>query len=128
MVGRERSRNGDSRWSGGIAAARLSGYGIGEAGEVLMTPWFAAALQIGLVLVALALVHVPVGDYMARMYTAKRDNRVERGFYRVLRIDPSADQRWSTYLLSVLAFSAVSIVLLWGLLSVNSILPFANGT
>ena len=93
-----------------------------------MSPALAAGLQIALVLVALALVHVPLGDYMARMFTASRHTRAERGFYRVLRIDPAADQRWSTYLLSVLAFSVVSILLLWGLLSINSVLPFDFGT
>ena len=90
-----------------------------------MSPWVAAALQILLVFAALALVHVPLGNFMARMYTSDRDNRVERAFYRVLRIDAKADQRWSTYLISVLAFSVLSILLLWGLLSLNHVLPFA---
>jgi len=90
-----------------------------------MSPWVAAALQILLVFAALALVHVPLGNFMARMYTSDRDNRVERAFYRVLRIDAKADQRWSTYLISVLAFSVVSILLLWALLSLNHVLPFA---
>jgi K+-transporting ATPase ATPase A chain len=93
-----------------------------------MSPALAAGLQIALVLVALALVHVPLGDYMARMYTTSRHTAIERGFYRLLRIDPRADQRWSTYLLSVLAFSVVSILLLWGLLSINRLLPFDVGT
>src|SRR6478752_1163840 len=113
------------RRSGGVAAALLPGGGIVEAGEVLMSPWVAAALQILLVFAALALVHVPLGNFMTRMYTSDRDNRVERAFYRVLRIDAKADQRWSTYLISVLAFSVVSILLLWALLSLNHVLPFA---
>ncbi len=93
-----------------------------------MSPALAAALQILLVVAALALVHVPLGNYMASVLTPARHNRVERGLYRTLRIDPTADQRWSTYLLAVLAFSVVSIMVLWGLLSVQSRLPFANGT
>ncbi len=93
-----------------------------------MSPALAAGLQIALVVAALALVHVPLGDYMARIFTSPRHNRVERGFYRTLRIEASADQRWTTYLLSVLAFSVVSILLLWGLLTIQSWLPFANGT
>jgi potassium-transporting ATPase potassium-binding subunit len=88
----------------------------------------AACLQIVVVLAALALVHVPLGDYMARMYASVRDTRAERSFYRVLRIDARADQRWSTYLLSVLAFSVVSILVLWGLLAINRLLPFGFGT
>ncbi len=93
-----------------------------------MSPALASGLQIALVLAALALVHVPLGDYLARMYTSPKDTRVERGFYRLLRVEARADQRWSTYLLSVLAFSVVSILLLWGLLSINRVLPFAFGT
>ena len=93
-----------------------------------MSPALAAGLQIFLVVAALALVHVPLGDYMARVFTPLKHNRAERGLYRTLRIDPSADQRWTTYLVSVLAFSAVSIGLLWALLSMQSWLPFANNT
>ena len=93
-----------------------------------MSPALAAGLQIAVVVAALALVHVPLGDYIARIFTSPRHNRVERGLYRTLRIEAAADQRWTTYLVSVLAFSAVSIVLLWGLLSIQSWLPFANGT
>ncbi len=93
-----------------------------------MSPALAAGLQILLVVAALALAHVPLGNYMASVFTPSRHNRVERVLYRTLRIDPSADQRWSTYLVSVLAFSAVSILFLWGLLSIQSWLPFGNGT
>ena len=78
-----------------------------------MSPALAAGLQIFLVVAALALVHVPLGDYLARVFTPAKHNRVERGLYRTLRIEASADQRWTTYLLSVLAFSVVSIALLW---------------
>ena len=74
-----------------------------------MSPALAAGLQIFLVVAALALVHVPLGDYLARVFTPVRHNRVERGLYRTLRIEASADQRWTTYLVSVLAFSVVSI-------------------
>jgi potassium-transporting ATPase potassium-binding subunit len=93
-----------------------------------MSAALAAGLQIFLVIAALALVHVPLGDYMVRVFTPAKHNRAERGLYRTLRINPSADQRWTTYLVSVLAFSAVSIGLLWVLLSIQSWLPFANDT
>ncbi len=93
-----------------------------------MSPALAAGLQIALVIAALALVHVPLGDYIARIFTSPRHNRAERGLYRTLRIEASAEQRWTTYLLSVLAFSLVSIALLWALLSVQSWLPFGNDT
>ncbi len=90
-----------------------------------MSAWLAAALQIAVVVVVLAIIHVPLGDYMAHIFMSKKDSRLEQGFYRVLRIDARADQRWFTYMISVVAFSVVSIVLLWALLSLQGHLPFA---
>ena len=88
----------------------------------------AAAAQIALVVVVLALVHVPLGDYMARVLTPGRSSRLERGLYRAIRVDATASQRWQVYALSVVAFTVASIALLWVLLSVQGQLPFANGT
>ncbi len=93
-----------------------------------MSGWVPAALEVAVVVLALAAVHVPLGNYMARILSPGPDLRVERWLYRVLRIDARADQRWSVYALSVLAFSVVSILALWGLLSVQGHLPFGNGT
>ncbi len=92
-----------------------------------MSPWVSAALEIALVVIVLAIVHVPLGDYMAKIYTSKNDLKIETGFYRVLRIDSKADQRWYTYLISLLAFSVLSIALLWGLLAAQAHLPFDFG-
>ncbi len=93
-----------------------------------MSSALAAALQIGLLVVALAVVHVPLGDYLARILTTRHETRAESWFYRILRMESSAEQRWKVYAVSVVAFSAVSIALLWFLLSVQNRLPFANGT
>jgi potassium-transporting ATPase potassium-binding subunit len=79
-----------------------------------MSDTTAGLLQAGLLVVLLAAVHVPLGNYMARVYAGTRHNRVERGLYRVMGVDPDADQRWSTYLRSVLAFSLVSVLFLYG--------------
>ena len=92
-----------------------------------MSPWLAAAAQIAVLLILLALLHRPLGDYLARVLTSDRDLKVERGLYRLLRIDARADQRWSTYLLAVMGFSVVSIGVLWLILSIQRILPFAQG-
>ena len=69
-----------------------------------------AALQVLALVVVLAAAYRPLGDYMARVFTSDRHWRVERGVYRVIGVDPSADQRWPVYLRSVLAFSLVSMV------------------
>ena len=70
-------------------------------------------LQFGLLVLALAVVHVPLGDYMARVYQGRRHLAVERVTYRLMGVDPEADQRWPVYLRSLLAFSAVSILFLY---------------
>jgi len=93
-----------------------------------MTPALAAGLQIAVVVAALALIHIPLGEYLARVLSSAKDSRVERGLYRMLRIESKADQRWTTYLIAVVSFSAVSIMLLWALLSIQSWLPLSNGT
>jgi len=72
-------------------------------------------LQLGLLVAALAACYVPLGNYMARIFTTDKHWRVERGIYKVIGIDASADQKWSAYLRSMLAFSAVSVLFLYGL-------------
>jgi len=42
-------------------------------------------------------------------------------------VDPKADQRWSVFARSLLAFSAVSVVFLYGLLRLQPHLPLSLG-
>ena len=49
---------------------------------------------------------------------------VERLIYRVMRVDPEREQRWNVYALSMIAFSAVGLVLLFLLQRFQSDLPF----
>ena len=79
-------------------------------GEVLMNGNLAGWLQVGLLVVALAVCYKPLGDYMARIFTTDKHWRVERGVYKVIGVDPNADQKWSTYLRSMLAFSAICVL------------------
>ena len=92
----------------------------------MTTAWIAVG-QILILVVALAAVHVPLGNYMARVFTSPRHLRVERAGYRALRVDPDADQRWSTYLLSVLGFSLASVLFLYALERLQSHLPLSLG-
>jgi potassium-transporting ATPase potassium-binding subunit len=66
-----------------------------------------------LLVAALAAVHAPLGDYMYRVYTSPRDLKVEKAVYRVIGVDSKAEQTWRTYARSVLAFSAVGILVLF---------------
>jgi K+-transporting ATPase ATPase A chain len=74
-------------------------------------------------IVALAAVHVPLGDYMYRVYTSDKDSRGERVIYRLIGADPKAEQTWGAYARSVLAFSAVSILFLFVFQLVQGKLP-----
>ncbi|GAA2313249.1 potassium-transporting ATPase subunit KdpA [Actinomadura luteofluorescens] len=79
-----------------------------------MSPTVAGVLFLGSLLLALALSHRPLGDYMYRVYSGTRHSRAERVLYRLAGVDPEAEQRWSVYARSVLAFSAVSVLFLYG--------------
>jgi K+-transporting ATPase ATPase A chain len=72
-------------------------------------------LQLGLLIVALGACYVPIGNYMAHIFTTDKHWRVERGIYKLIGVDPAADQKWSVYLRSMLAFSVVSVLFLYGL-------------
>ena len=67
--------------------------------------------------------HVPLGDYMARVYADARHWRLEKVLYRLMGAQPDDGQRWTKYGTSVLAFSAVSVLFLYGLLLVQTRLP-----
>lgn len=84
-------------------------------------------LTVFVVLGLLAAVHVPLGDYIARVYTTPQHWRVERVFYRVGGIDPDADQRWPVYVRSLLIFSGTGIGLLYLLLRMQAHLPYSLG-
>ncbi len=78
-----------------------------------MSDTWAAIIFLATLIAALALVHKPLGDYMARVLTGKKHLRAERVVYRAGGIDADADQTWGTYLRSVLWFSGVSVVFLY---------------
>jgi len=83
--------------------------------------------QVLLVVGVLAVLHVPLGNYLARVYTASAHGRVEMLIFRLGRIDPDADQRWPVYLTSLLAFSAVGVGALYLLLRLQGHLPYSLG-
>jgi len=92
-----------------------------------MSDTTAGLLQVGTLVAALALCYKPVGDHMARVLTSERDLRVERGIYRVVGVDPRADQRWSAYAASLVVFSLLSVVLLYVFQRVQGHLPLSLG-
>jgi K+-transporting ATPase ATPase A chain len=80
-----------------------------------MSSALAGWLQAGLLVAALAVCYVPLGNYIARIFTTDKHWRVERGVFKLIGVDPSVDQKWSSYLRSMLSFSLISVLFLYGL-------------
>ncbi|MEI2277363.1 potassium-transporting ATPase subunit KdpA [Paenarthrobacter ilicis] len=83
--------------------------------------------QIVVLLVVLVLVHKPLGVYMDKVFSGSRSSKPERLFYRLAGVDSGTEQSWSVYLRSVLAFSAVSILVIFALQRLQGVLPGSNG-
>lgn len=90
------------------------------------TVWF-GVLQAATLVLALVLLYRPLGDYIARVYSSGRDLAVERGIYRLIGVDASAEQTWRAYARGVLAFSLVSVLVLYGLQRLQAFLPQSLG-
>src|ERR1700682_2954196 len=86
-------------------------------------------LQPALVFALVCLLVKPVGAYMARAFEGERVflspvlAPVERGLYRICRVDATREMGWMTYAFSILAFSLVSFAYLYVLLRVQAFLP-----
>ncbi len=80
-----------------------------------MSTTTAGILFLVSLIVALAAVHVPLGDYMYRVYSTEKHLGGEKVIYRLIGADPKAEQTWGAYARSVLAFSAISILFLFTL-------------
>ncbi|MEU9918239.1 potassium-transporting ATPase subunit KdpA [Streptomyces sp. NPDC051001] len=92
-----------------------------------MDPVLAGVLQLLALTGALALVHIPLGNYMAKVYTSDRHWRVEKWIYKGIGADPTTEMRWPAYLRGVLAFSAVSVLFLYLLQRLQGVLPGSLG-
>ena len=86
-----------------------------------------AALALGVVVLVLAAAYRPLGDHMARVLSTDHDTRAERAVYRVLGVDPRAEQTPAAYLRGVLALSVVSLVALYALQRLQPLLPWSLG-
>ncbi|MET7960460.1 potassium-transporting ATPase subunit KdpA [Micromonospora zamorensis] len=78
-----------------------------------MTMTTAGVIFIVTLVAALVAVYKPFGDYMFRAVAGTKQSRVERGIFRLVGVNPAAEQTWGVYARSVLAFSAVSILFLY---------------
>jgi K+-transporting ATPase ATPase A chain len=84
-------------------------------------------LQALTIVVVLGLIYRPLGNYMAHVYTTQKNLKVERGFYRLIGVDPASEQSWPVYLRSLLAFSLIALLLLYLVQRVQEWLPLSLG-
>jgi potassium-transporting ATPase potassium-binding subunit len=77
---------------------------------------------------------VPLGKYMARVFSGERTflsrflHPVERGIYRVIGVKEDSEQTWVGYLVAILVVTVVSLVLTYVLLRFQDKLPLQAQT
>ncbi|MFD6351781.1 potassium-transporting ATPase subunit KdpA [Nocardia tengchongensis] len=89
-----------------------------------MSTTVAGILFVVSLIIALAAVHVPLGDYMYRVYSSEKHSKAEKGIYRLIGVQPGVEMTWAVYARSVLAFSAISVLLLFFLQLIQGALPW----
>jgi K+-transporting ATPase ATPase A chain len=82
--------------------------------------------QIAVLLLVLALLHKPLGVYMARVFSGTKHSKPEKVLYRLAGVDAGTEQSWSVYLRSVLLFSLISILVIFALQRLQGVLPGSN--
>ena len=88
--------------------------------------WF----QILFFLLLVLLVTKPLGVFMTRVFNCERTfldpvlGPIERLIYRVTRVEPAREMRWTEYAVAMLLFSVVSMLVLYLLQRAQHLLPF----
>jgi K+-transporting ATPase ATPase A chain len=87
-------------------------------------------LQAGVFFAVLCALTKPVGLYLARVFMGERTflspvlAPIERGFYRVCRIDPEREMTATGYIYALLAFSFIGLFYIYVILRTQKFLPF----
>ncbi len=88
--------------------------------------WF----QILLFFAIVALITKPLGKFMTRVFNRERTfldpalRPIERLLYKLTRVDENHEMGWKEYAVSMLLFSAVSMVVVYALQRLQASLPF----
>jgi K+-transporting ATPase ATPase A chain len=82
-------------------------------------------LQIGIFSVLVLALTKPLGVYMVRVFDGSLTwlGPLERIIYRLSGVDPCEDQHWTRYTVSMLLFSAATMLLTYGVLRLQHLLP-----
>ncbi|MCU1368407.1 MAG: kdpA, partial [Ilumatobacteraceae bacterium] len=90
-------------------------------------------IQVAILVVLLVVTVPPLGRYFADVYGHRKDGTapgdrffgpIDRFIYRVCGIDSKREQRWNVYAMSLLAFSLVSMLVLYAMIRLQGSLPF----
>jgi K+-transporting ATPase ATPase A chain len=92
-----------------------------------MSPVLAGVLQMLALMAALALAYIPLGTYLAKVYSSPRHLRIEKWIYKGIGADPDTEMRWPAYLRGVLAFSLTGVLFLYLLQRLQGVLPGSLG-
>jgi potassium-transporting ATPase potassium-binding subunit len=86
-------------------------------------------VQIVVFAVVILAVTRPLGVYLHRVYEGDRQplprvfGRLERGLYWLSGVDPKREQTWVEYAFALLAFSAFSLLVTYGIERLQHLLP-----
>jgi potassium-transporting ATPase potassium-binding subunit len=86
-------------------------------------------VQIGLYCVLIAVLAVPMGAYMTRVFNGDRTwlspamRPLERLIYRICRIDDKEEQHWLNYAIGMLIFNGVGVLFVYVLQRIQQWLP-----
>ncbi|AOJ68034.1 MULTISPECIES: potassium-transporting ATPase subunit KdpA [Burkholderia] len=87
------------------------------------------SIQTGIFIVLLIALAIPLGRYMANVLDGKsaivlRVGRpVETALYRLAGVDSAAEMSWRQYAMAVVAFNALGVVVVYGVLRIQQWLP-----
>ncbi len=86
-------------------------------------------LQISLFIAVILLLAKPMGTYLTHVFEGRRTfldpivGPCARLLYRVTRIDPAHEMRWTEYAVSMLVFSSITALLTYGIERLQHFLP-----
>ncbi|WP_240008417.1 potassium-transporting ATPase subunit KdpA [Pseudaquidulcibacter saccharophilus] len=87
-------------------------------------------LQLVAYFLILAIFYIPIGNYMANVFSGKNTvlspifKPIEKSIYNLLSINPEKGMNWREYAITLLAFSFAGFVLLYLILLFQGLLPF----
>ena len=84
---------------------------------------FREILQMVVVLLVLAALVVPVGRYLANIFSGRRHWLPERLTYRLLSVNPDEGMGWRRYALALVLSNGAFLLLAYGLIRLQGVMP-----